>query len=58
MSDKIYVDVMEYSRLCRLDGRMDALISSIQRNEREKLEKGYGPLDIEDVKTIIGMYDE
>lgn len=58
MNDKIYVDIMEYSRLCRLDGRVDALISSIQRNDKEKLEKGYGSLDIEDVKTIIGMYDE
>ena len=48
--DKIYVSAWEYSRLCRLDGRMDALIEYIR--EREK-EKNY--VDASVIKAIVGM---
>lgn len=58
---KIYVSCLEYSRLCRVDGMMDALISYI--NHREKVNRELTPeypanLDAEAVKAIIGMCDQ
>lgn len=48
--NKIYVSEVEYSRLCRVDGRMDALIGYIQGREKEK-----GFVDSSVIKSIIGM---
>lgn len=50
MENKIYVSEVEYSRLCRSDGRMDALIGYIQGREKEK-----GFVDSSVIKAIIGM---
>lgn len=47
--NKIYVSVWEYSRLCRLDGRMDALIEYIQEKEKEN-----GFVDTSVIKAIVG----
>ena len=53
MEDKIYVDVNEFERLCRLDGRVDALIAYI--NEVEKNDTGTSYINLSMVKAIIGM---
>lgn len=37
MENKIYVSEMEYGRLCRVDGRMDALIDYLR--SRDYIEK-------------------
>lgn len=50
MENKIYVSDVEYSRLCRVDGKMDALIGYIQGREKEK-----GFVDSSVIKSIIGM---
>lgn len=50
--NKIYVSVWEYSRLCRLDGRMDALIEYIREREKEN-----GFVDTSVIKAIVGMGD-
>ena len=58
---KIYVSCFEYSRLCRVDGMMDALVSYINYKEQEtqKLTPGYPTnLNTEVVKSIIGMCDK
>lgn len=47
--NKIYVSELEYERLCRLDGRMDALIEYIQEKE-----KGNGFVDTSVIKAIVG----
>lgn len=54
-NNKIYVSEMEYARLCRLDGKMDSLISYIELEENRNEE--YSSLDRETVKRIIGMCD-
>ena len=47
---KIYVSENEYSRLCRVDGRMDAIIEYIKEKKKE------GRLvDESTIKSIIGM---
>lgn len=56
MEDKIYVNVLEFERLCRLDGRMDALMSFIDKVEKSETSASY--LDIDTVKAIIGMLDD
>lgn len=38
MENKIYVSEMEYGRLCRVDGRMDALIDYLKA--KDYIEKG------------------
>ena len=43
--NKIYVSEMEYSRLCRADGRLDALVDYIKTTEY---------VDEKVVKAIIG----
>lgn len=53
MGDKIYVDVNEFERLCRLDGRVDALIAYV--NEVEKNDTGTSYINLSMVKAIIGM---
>lgn len=58
---KIYVSCLEYSRLCRVDGMMDALVSYINYKEQEsqKTMPEYPTnLDAEVVKAIIGMCDK
>ena len=55
MNNKIYVSETEYSRLCRLDGRVDSLVSYIELKEEQ--DKEYSSLDRETVKRIIGMCD-
>lgn len=50
--NKIYVSELEYERLCRLDGRMDALIEYIQEKE-----KGNGFVDTSVIKAIVGRYN-
>ena len=56
--NRIYVDADEFQRLCRVDGRMDALISYVATQEQKKKEKGYSDFEIRDIKAIIGMCDE
>lgn len=56
VGDKIYIPAEEYARLCRLDGKIDALISYIELDE-ERFENS-SALDREIVKRIIGMCDE
>ena len=56
VEDKIYVNVLEFERLCRLDGRMDALMSFIDKVEKSETSASY--LDIDTVKAIIGMLDD
>lgn len=46
-NDKIYVDVSEFERLCRVDGRMDALISYLELSEPDYITRP--------IRTIIGM---
>lgn len=59
MSDKsVCMEIDEFQRLCRVDGRMDALISYITAQEQKKRKKGYSDFEIEDIKAIIGMCDE
>ena len=57
---KIYVSCLEYSRLCRVDGMMDALISYINHGEQENqnIPRYAATLDIDTVKAIIGMCDQ
>ena len=55
MEDKIYVDAIEFERLCRLNGRMDALISYLDFVEKDKTESSY--VNTSAVKAIIGMFD-
>lgn len=50
MDNKIYVSELEYARLCRIDGKVDAIIGYI--NEKEK-ENGF--VDVSVIKAIIGM---
>ena len=68
--NKIYVSEQEYARLCRLDGRTDALIGYIAMAEKEYKKRrnteliAYNTdddkyfLDANVVKAIIGMEDE
>ena len=55
-NNKIYVSEAEYARLCRLDGKVDSLISYIAFEEEKG--KEYSFLDRETVKRIIGMCDQ
>lgn len=48
--NRIPVTKLEYSRLCRLDGKVDAIIEYI--NEKEK---DHGYVDMAVIKVIIGM---
>lgn len=50
MDNKIYISEFEHSRLCRIDGKVDAIIGYI--NEKEK-ENGF--VDVSVIKAIIGM---
>lgn len=50
MDNKIYVSELEYSRLCRIDGKVDAIIGYINEKEREN-----GFVDASVIKAIIGM---
>ena len=68
--NKIYVSEQEYARLCRLDGKMDALIGYVAAAEKEyKLKRStdlitYNTdddkyfLDANVAKAIIGMEEE
>lgn len=56
MENKIYVDVNEFERLCRLDGRVDALIAYLDFVEKDETEFSY--INISTVKAIIGMLDD
>lgn len=49
MNNKIYVSEIEYGRLCRVDGKMDALIEYLKQSESN----GYAY--IMPIKAIIGM---
>lgn len=49
MNNKIYVSEIEYGRLCRVDGKMDALIEYLKQSESN----GYS--NIMPIKAIIGM---
>ena len=50
MDNKIYVSEFEHDRLCRIDGKVDALIGYINEKEREN-----GFVDASVIKAIIGM---
>lgn len=56
MENKVYVNEIEYGRLCRLDGRMDALMSYINKIEKEDGAASYMEIDV--VKAIIGMLND
>ena len=56
--NRIYVDADEFQRLCRVDGRMDALVSYIAFQEQREKKQGYSSLKVEDIRAIIGMCDE
>lgn len=45
--NKIYVDVDEFERLCRVDGRMDALTSYLEMNKPDYITRP--------IMAIIGM---
>lgn len=45
--NKIYVDVDEFERLCRVDGRMDALIAYLEMNKPDYITRP--------IRAIIGM---
>lgn len=49
MNNKIYVSKIEYGRLCRVDGKMEALIEYLNQSESN----GYA--NIMPIKAIIGM---
>lgn len=69
-NNKIYVSEQEYARLCRLDGKKDALIGYIATAEKEYKSKRSTDLiacntdddkyflDANVVKAIIGMEEE
>lgn len=58
-NNKIYVDADEFERLCRLDGKMDSLISYINLEEyKERKAPKYEILDRGIVKAIIGMGEQ
>ena len=50
MENKIYVSEFEYARLCRIDGKVDAIIGYINEKENAK-----GFVDVSSIKAIIGM---
>jgi len=50
-NNKIYVSEQEYARLCRLDGKMDALIGFLSFVEGNFV-------DADSIKAIIGMEDD
>lgn len=50
MDNKIYVYEFEHDRLCRIDGKVDAIIGYINEKEREN-----GFVDVSVIKAIIGM---
>lgn len=68
--NKIYVSEQEYARLCRLDGKMDALIGYVAAAEKEYKSKRSTDLityntdddkyflDANVAKAIIGMEEE
>lgn len=68
--NKIYVSEQEYARLCRLDGKKDALIGYVAAAEKEYKSKRSTDLityntdddkyflDANVVKAIIGMEEE
>ena len=56
MGDKIYVDANEFERLCRLDGRVDALIAYFDFVEKDETGPSY--VNIGTIKAIIGMLDD
>ena len=56
MGDKIYVDANEFERLCRLNGRVDALMAYLNFVEKDETEYSY--VNIGTVKAIIGMLDD
>ena len=68
--NKIYVSEQEYARLCRLNGKMDALIGYVAAAEKEYKSKRSTDLttyntdddkyflDANVVKAIIGMEEE
>lgn len=60
LSNKIYVDADEFGRLCRVDARMDALISYINACEHAVTvgRTSPWPLSKDTIKAIIGMCDE
>lgn len=49
MDNKIYISEFEYARLCRIDGKVDALIEYINQKEKENW------VDVSVIKSIIGM---
>ena len=49
MDNKIYVSEFEYARLCRIDGKVDALIEYINQKVKDNW------ADVSVIKAIIGM---
>lgn len=45
--NKVYVDADEFERLCRVDGRMDALISYLELSKPDYITRP--------IRAIIGM---
>lgn len=49
MDNKIYISEFEYARLCRIDGKLDALIEYINQKVKDNW------VDASVIKAIIGM---
>lgn len=49
MDNKIYVSEFEYARMCRIDGKVDALIEYINQKVKDNW------ADVSVIKAIIGM---
>lgn len=49
MGNNIYVSEFEYARLCRIDGKVDALIEYINQKVKDNW------VDVSVIKAIIGM---
>lgn len=49
MENNIYVSEFEYARLCRIDGKVDALIEYINQKVKDNW------VDVSVIKAIIGM---
>lgn len=49
-NNKIYVDADEFSRLCRLDGVIDAAIRYVESQEEKK-----AFIDVEMIRIILGV---
>ena len=56
MCNEISISGQEYARLCRIYGRMSALIDFILQQEKKDRLQGYSScIDKDEIKAIIGI---